>query len=90
MHNLRLRVQGHVQGVGYRYFIFSEAGRLGLRGTVRNLTNGDVRVIAEGEREALERLLERARTGPPAAVVTGVSVDWSEGPPLHDHFGIDD
>ncbi len=89
MHYLRLRIQGRVQGVGFRHFILVEADRLRLRGTVRNLPGGDVEVIAEGERPELDQLVERARLGPPRAVVTGLAVEWGEGPPRYRRFGID-
>jgi acylphosphatase len=78
-----------VQGVGYRHFIVVEARRLGLRGVVRNLPGGDVEVIAEGERAVLGRLLERARAGPPHAVVTDLVTEWDEGPPRFTQFAVD-
>ena len=89
MHYLRIRVQGRVQGVGYRHFILVEAGRLGLHGMVRNLPNGDVEMIAEGDRAVLGRLIERARLGPPHAVVTDLSTEWGEGPPRYTGFRIE-
>src|SRR5262245_34871195 len=89
MHHLHVRVQGRVQGVGYRHFIVVEAGRLGLHGMVRNLPNGDVEVIAEGDRAALDRLIERARVGPSHAAVTELAAEWSEGPPRYTGFRID-
>ncbi len=89
MHYLRARIQGRVQGVGYRHFIAVEAARLGLHGEVRNLADGDVELIAEGDRGSLERLLDRARAGPPRAVVAAVATDWDEGPPRYRHFRID-
>jgi acylphosphatase len=89
MHFLHMIVQGRVQGVGYRNFITVAALRLGLRGEVRNLPDGDVEVIAEGQREALERMIDRARSGPPRAVVTNVVVQWGEGPQRYSRFGND-
>lgn len=87
MHYLRLTIQGRVQGVGFRQFIFVAALRLGLRGEVRNLHDGDVEVIAEGERPQLERLVERARVGPARSLVTNVVEQWAEGPPRYTRFG---
>ena len=71
-------VQGRVQGVGFRAFVFDTAKRLGLAGSVRNGREGGVWVEAEGPRERLERLLSALRTGPPAARVDRVTVDWLE------------
>ena len=60
-------VVGSVQGVGFRYFVVKKAQHLGLHGYVRNETNGDVEVVAQGTRPALEYLLMALRQGPPAA-----------------------
>lgn len=79
---LHLLVSGLVQGVFYRQSTADAAGRLGLRGWARNLPDGRVEVVAEGERAALEALLEACRRGPPAARVAGVEVRWAE--PLGD------
>jgi acylphosphatase len=87
MHHLQLTISGRVQGVGYRHFIQVEATRLGLRGTVRNLPDGDVEVIAEGTRERLEQLVERARRGPTGARVTDIAAQWGTGPGRYTRFG---
>jgi acylphosphatase len=71
-------VTGYVQGVGFRYYVLDAAVALGVNGWVRNLWNGDVEVIAEGEREALEKLLAMLRRGPRAAHVSGVDIEWGE------------
>ena len=66
---LRVRVEGTVQGVGFRPFVYRVATELGLGGWVLNDSRG-VLIEAEGERQALEELLERLRTdAPPLAVV---------------------
>ena len=71
-------VTGLVQGVGYRYFVHRQASRLGVKGFVQNLYNGDVEIEAEGERDALEVLIRELRVGPRAAHVTDVRVTWKE------------
>jgi acylphosphatase len=78
--NARLHaiVRGYVQGVGFRYYVLDAAVALGVNGWVRNLWDGDVEVMAEGERDALERLLAVLRRGPRAAHVGGVDVEWGE------------
>ncbi|BCL83448.1 acylphosphatase [Ktedonobacteria bacterium brp13] len=75
-------VVGDVQGVGFRYFVIQEAQPLGLHGYVRNDSNGDVEVVAQGPRPALERLLLSLRKGPPAAQVQDVQTTWRE-PSIH-------
>lgn len=70
-------VSGSVQGVFYRANAHAKATSLGLSGWVRNLANGNVEVVAEGEKEKVRRLVEWCTNGgPPAARVKHVSVDW--------------
>ncbi|MER3502165.1 MAG: hypothetical protein IMHGJWDQ_001369 [Candidatus Fervidibacter sp.] len=76
---LRAIVKGIVQGVGFRYFTVYEAQRIGsITGYVRNLRDGNVEVVAEGERTKLEQLLARLRKGPRGAHVTEVEVFWEQ------------
>ncbi len=65
-------VRGKVQGVGFRVFVLREAEWLGLSGTVRNLPDGGVHVIAEGPSADLDALEERLGEGPPAGFVDRV------------------
>ena len=58
------RVCGRVQGVGFRYSAVREAHRLRVNGWVRNATNGDVEVWAEGTPETLASFLQWLRKGP--------------------------
>ena len=69
-------VRGRVQGVGFRWFVIEAAGRLGLDGWVANEQDGSLRCVAEGDRGALEALLEVLRAGPPGARVDGVEDRW--------------
>lgn len=75
---LRALVRGRVQGVGFRFFVEAQAVALGLKGFVRNLSNGSaVEVVAEGEMPELEALLSALREGPPLAYVERVDVSWA-------------
>jgi len=60
----RFVVTGVVQGVGYRIFALRAAEARGVRGWVRNLPDGGVEVLAEGEEAEIARLREALRTGP--------------------------
>lgn len=73
-------VTGRVQGVGFRYFVAARARALGLAGVARNLPNGQVEVVAQGERTALEALIGAVRLGPAGAVVRDVQVSWESAP----------
>jgi acylphosphatase len=65
-------VRGRVQGVGFRWFVFREADRLGLGGFVRNLPDGAVEVVSQGPNEALDALERLVTRGPTMARVDGV------------------
>lgn len=69
---IRITVRGHVQGVGYRMFTQRQAQALGLRGWVRNESDGTVTVVAQGAQETVQKLLAQLRQGPPASWVKGV------------------
>jgi acylphosphatase len=75
---LRAIVHGRVQGVYYRAFVRRRVAELGLTGYARNLPDGTVEVRAEGERKQLQQLIGHLESGPPAARVTEVAIDWSE------------
>jgi acylphosphatase len=86
--SLKAIVTGRVQGVNFRDFTRQKARALGLAGYVRNLPGGDVEVLAEGERPALETLLEYLKQGPPRANVYHVASSWEEPSGGRDEFKI--
>jgi acylphosphatase len=69
---VRFLVYGRVQGVGFRWFVFREAERRGLRGFARNRRDGSVEVIAAGTPQALEELGQVLERGPAQAHVERV------------------
>ena len=71
----RFVVSGRVQGVGFRFFTQDIAQREGLTGIVRNLADGRVEVVAEGDADSLTRLEAAVRRGPSHARVADVEVD---------------
>ncbi len=68
----RCLVSGRVQGVAFRYWTRETALRLGLRGWVRNLPDGRVEVLAQGDGPAMERLHRALHDGPPMSLVQSV------------------
>ena len=78
MHRWELSIRGLVQGVLYRRYAERQALELGLAGFVRNLPDGSVECVIEGEREALAQFLSWARKGPPMARVDQVVVTERE------------
>jgi acylphosphatase len=75
---VELTIKGRVQGVFYRASARDEAERLGLKGLVRNLPDGSVEAIAEGEHEQLEEFIAWCRRGPPLAEVEEALIRWTE------------
>lgn len=73
---LHARVEGRVQGVGFRYFVLDNAQPLGITGWVRNRWDGSVEVLAEGTKEVLENLLATIQRGPRRHTTTDVQVEW--------------
>ena len=71
-------VSGRVQGVFFRTETQDEAERKGLTGWVRNLSDGRVEAVFEGEEDRVTQLVEFCRRGPPGARVTKVEVVWED------------
>lgn len=69
-------VSGRVQGVFFRTETQDEALKHGVTGWVRNIPDGRVEAVFEGEKENVEKLIEFCRRGPPGARVTNVEVTW--------------
>jgi acylphosphatase len=84
-------VSGRVQGVSFRAFTYESATDLKVTGWVRNLTDGRVEIVAEGNEKAINQLLEKVRKGPTAARVEAVKeAKADEKEKLADHFEIRD
>ena len=73
----RLLISGRVQGVGFRYFIEARANAEGAHGWVRNLPDGRVEVVVEGEQETVDRVEAAARRGPPGAAIDEIAVEMT-------------
>ncbi|MGQ9570152.1 MAG: acylphosphatase [Thermodesulfovibrionales bacterium] len=73
-----LFIEGRVQGVFYRAFTRDIAHSLSLNGWVRNLRDGRVEAIFEGEKGLIEKAIKECYTGPPGARVTNIDIKWEE------------
>ena len=88
MERLHAVIHGDVQGVGFRYFMTRQAQARGLRGWVRNRSDGAVELVAEGERLDLDELPKAARQGPRHARVDNVDANWSDAEGGLDRFDL--
>jgi len=78
MDRVHLIVHGQVQGVGFRWSTREQATQLGITGYVKNLPDGTVEIVAEGETPNVNQFLDWAKQGPPGAQVKQVDIDYGE------------
>lgn len=83
---MRVRVEGLVQGVGFRAFVMASATDCGVRGWVRNTEDGAVEVEAQGDARTLERFLLEMRKGPRMARVEEMRVETVQEAARHGGF----
>ncbi len=72
MKKLEIYISGRVQGVGYRYFVYYQAKSFNIKGYVKNLMDGRVKVIAIGENTM--RFIEELRKGPRMSYVSDIQI----------------
>jgi acylphosphatase len=85
---LKAVVSGRVQGVGFRYFVQRAASEAGLTGWVRNLRDGRVELVAEGDDRSMLELTAALRRGPPSSFVSDLDAEWTAATGEFDDFGI--
>jgi acylphosphatase len=84
----RFLISGRVQGVGFRWFVKATAAREGVSGWVRNLPDGRVEALVEGEPDAVGRVEHAVRIGPGGARVDFVNVVRDEPTGAYNAFSI--
>ena len=83
---LKLKIVGLVQGIGYRYSSEKEAKKRGLVGYVTNLEDGSVELVTEGEEEALKDFIHWCYNGVGPATVQTIEETWNEATGLPSRF----
>lgn len=71
-------ISGNVQGVSFRYATLQIANELRLTGFVQNLIDGSVKILAEGEKENLDKLIVFAKNGPKLANVREIKIKFEK------------
>jgi len=84
----RYRVYGRVQGVGFRAFVWRQAGALGVSGWTRNRSDGTVEVLASADETTLGRLLVKRQEGPRWSRVDRVDVTEADAADVGAGFAI--
>jgi len=74
MKTIKIIISGTVQGVFFRRFVKDSADKLKVRGFVRNLDNGDLEIIAEGENKNVDEFLNKCKKGPPHSDVKNLTI----------------
>lgn len=82
------RIEGLVQGVGFRYFVYRYAQKHGLSGFVKNEYDGSVFVLVEGEESKINELHRILKIGPSHSYVEAVKVKYSDYTGKYTHFDI--
>ena len=85
---VEINVFGNVQGVFFRQGVKNKADELGVSGFVKNLEDGSVKIIAEGEEDKLEKLIDWCKNSPGFAEVKEVKIDWLEAENKFNDFRI--
>lgn len=88
MKQIHAIVHGKVQGVWFRAWTRDTAREIGVSGWVRNMADGNVETVAQGNKDLLHRFLERLNDGPPLARVTKIDTDWSDTEEEFSQFGV--
>ena len=78
MQQAHVFISGTVQGVGYRYFVRSNAQKFGLKGWVRNVEDGGVEAVFQGDKDKIEEMIALCRKGPMFSEVKQIGFEWEE------------
>ena len=76
----KIIVSGTVQGVFFRGFVKKKADELGLTGFIRNLEDGNVEIVIEGEKDTINKLVDFCKQGPDHSIIKGIKtteINWS-------------
>ena len=88
MKRAHIIISGYVQGVFFRHNTKTKARKLGLKGFVKNLPNGDVEVVAEGNEKDINELIDFCRKGPMFSCVANLKIEYEEFKGEFDDFTV--
>ena len=85
---IHVKVEGYVQGVGFRYATLQKALNLNIAGWVKNESTGSVSTLLQGSDTSINAMIQWLDTGPPSAKVTKVTTHENEPAPVYTSFKI--
>lgn len=88
MRCIRVTISGLVQGVGYRYFCYKKATEYGIKGYAKNMYNGNVEVIAQGNKNLIKEFIRDLNIGPHYASVKSTDIEEIECEKEYGEFSI--
>ena len=83
-----LLITGSVQGVGYRQFVKQQAKRMGIHGWVKNLPDSSVAALLQGEKEAINQMIENCREGSFLSQIKNIVITWENDTQKYTSFEI--
>ena len=78
MKRIHIYLSGIVQGVSFRHYTVVKAKELGLKGLVRNISDGRVEIASEGNSDSIDKMIAWCRKGPIGAYVENLDIQWEE------------
>lgn len=81
-------ISGRVQGVGFRHFTKTSARSLGVKGWVKNLPDGRVEAVLQGDEKLVNQLIEKCKKGPRSAYVQQIEVDEEQNEESYSSFDV--
>lgn len=82
-------ISGRVQGVGFRHFTRKNAESLGVTGWVKNLSDGRVEAVFQGDEEQVDKLIQKCKKGPKSSYVKDIEVNKETGDKDYDEFSVE-
>ena len=88
MEQFEIKITGKVQGVGFRFFVQHHASQLGIKGWVKNTSDGNVLILAQGGAPEMEIFFNELRKGPPLARIKDITRDKAPVSNEYDGFRV--
>mgnify|MGYP001612854397 FL=1 len=88
MQTFQILIKGNVQSIFYRIFTKLNAKKLNVTGTVKNLNNGDVEILANCNKETLNQFIKLLKLGPLGSDVTGINFKEIPAEKIYKDFNI--